>query len=49
VFWQELKSFYPYQEFVNSPNQKGFGIGLIHYSSTVELPSKFSVGRRLGV
>jgi cephalosporin hydroxylase len=27
-FWQEHRSLYPYREFVGSPVQKGFGIGV---------------------
>jgi len=38
IFWQEVKSFYPYQEFIDDPTQKGFGIGIIHYSSKVSVP-----------
>jgi hypothetical protein len=29
LLWQELKNKYPYFEFINDPNQNGFGIGVI--------------------
>jgi predicted O-methyltransferase YrrM len=36
--WAQLKSAYPSQEFVADPEQDGFGIGLLEYSSRVSLP-----------
>jgi len=30
TFWKEIKQEYRHKEFVNSPGQDGFGIGLIH-------------------
>jgi cephalosporin hydroxylase len=40
-FWKELASIYPHQEFVNSPDQHGFGIGVLTYSHKIELPAGF--------
>ncbi len=44
TFWQEVKCLYPHQEFVAEPHQKAFGIGLIRYSGTIELPPGFGAG-----
>jgi len=40
-FWQELAAIYPHQEFVNSRDQHGFGIGMLTYSATIPLPAGF--------
>jgi predicted O-methyltransferase YrrM len=37
-FWNKVKSQYPARELIGSPTQYGFGIGLITYSSDVQLP-----------
>lgn len=37
-FWEELKAYYPYQQFVQDPEQDGCGIGVLEYSSSVALP-----------
>jgi hypothetical protein len=31
--WQELSPHYPHREFINNPDQEGFGIGSLTYSS----------------
>lgn len=41
IFWTEIKAFYPHREFVENPNQRGFGIGLLRYLAGVELPPGF--------
>jgi predicted O-methyltransferase YrrM len=40
-FWKELAAIYPHQEFVNSRDQHGFGIGMLTYSAAVALPAGF--------
>lgn len=40
-FWQKVKPLYPYREFIEDPNQDGLGIGVITYSSSVNLPTDF--------
>lgn len=41
ILWNELKPLYPHREFVENPDQRGFGIGLLQYSTAVELPTGF--------
>jgi cephalosporin hydroxylase len=41
--WQELSAIYPSTEFIDDPNQDGFGIGAIEYDSAVELPSSMAL------
>jgi hypothetical protein len=38
-FWRELKDVYPSQEFVNDPEQNGYGIGAVVYTSGMSLES----------
>ncbi len=45
VIWEELKKIYPSREFVQHPGQDGMGIGIIRYSSSIELPAQF--GKRI--
>jgi predicted O-methyltransferase YrrM len=40
-FWKELAAIYPHQEFVNSRDQQGFGIGMLTYSAAIALPAGF--------
>lgn len=42
ILWQELKRFYPHQEFVEDPEQDGLGIGMLTYSPAVKLPDTFT-------
>jgi cephalosporin hydroxylase len=42
ILWEELKRIYPSREFVRDPEQNGMGIGIIRYSSSVELPAWFT-------
>ncbi|CAG0942145.1 hypothetical protein BROC_01737 [Candidatus Brocadiaceae bacterium] len=42
AIWSELKQIYPSREFVQNPEQNGMGIGVIRYSSSIELPAWFS-------
>jgi hypothetical protein len=37
-FWRKIKPSFEHREFVDSPDQDGFGIGAILYSGTVSLP-----------
>lgn len=39
--WKELAAIYPHQEFIDSPDQHGFGIGVLTYSREIELPAGF--------
>ena len=41
ILWQELKHIYPFREFVQDYRQNGMGIGVIRYSSSIELPAWF--------
>ncbi|MCB0253734.1 MAG: class I SAM-dependent methyltransferase [Anaerolineae bacterium] len=41
VLWNELKALYPHQEFVEDPDQQGFGIGMLRYSADIPLPLEF--------
>lgn len=43
ILWNELKDLYPSQEFIEKPNQKAFGIGMIRYSGSVILPMDLEV------
>lgn len=50
TLWKELSPVCPHNEFVNSRDQEGFGIGVLTYSRAVELPvarqaAKSSVAR----
>lgn len=38
VLWSRLKQLYPHEEFIYHPLQNGCGIGMLHYSSQVEVP-----------
>jgi predicted O-methyltransferase YrrM len=40
-FWATIKSLYPHYEFVENPEQDGFGIGAMRYSPDVDLPHEF--------
>lgn len=40
-FWKELAALYPHHEFVDSPDQHGFGIGVLTYSRKIRLPAGF--------
>jgi hypothetical protein len=40
-FWKELAAFYPHQEFIDSQDQQGFGIGALTYSNAIRLPAGF--------
>lgn len=42
IIWEKLKKIYPSQEFIQNRNQNGMGIGVIRYSSSVELPAGFT-------
>ena len=37
-FWEKIKKYYPYWEFVRDPNQDGLGIGVIRFSTDVSVP-----------
>lgn len=39
-FWANLKALYPHYEFVENPDQDGFGIGAIRYSASVHIPDE---------
>ncbi len=41
ALWKELQKIYPSREFVRDPEQNGLGIGVIRYSSSIELPDWF--------
>lgn len=41
VIWRELSPLYPHSEFIHSRDQEGFGIGVLTYSRTVDLPDGF--------
>jgi len=41
ILWSELKSLYPHREFIESPEQRGFGIGLLQYSESISLSPEF--------
>jgi predicted O-methyltransferase YrrM len=41
-FWNQVKSKYPFYEFVEDPEQDGLGIGAIRYSPDVSLAEDFS-------
>ena len=38
VFWNKIKKYYPYNEFIENSEQDGLGIGVIQYSLAVALP-----------
>jgi len=42
TIWKELRKIYPSREFVQDPEQNGMGIGVIRYSSSIELPAWFT-------
>lgn len=44
IFWKELAAIYPHHEFVHSQDQHGFGIGVLTYSSKIDLPAGFDAG-----
>jgi len=37
IFWAEIRSRYAFQEFVADREQDGFGIGVMTYSSSIDL------------
>ena len=37
-FWQKIKTYYTFWEFVRNPDQDGLGIGVIRYSSSNPIP-----------
>lgn len=39
-FWNKIKSFYPFYEFVEDPEQDGLGIGVICYDSSIAIPEE---------
>jgi cephalosporin hydroxylase len=41
ILWEQLRDHYPTKEFVQSRDQKGFGIGLLRYSREAMLPARF--------
>ncbi len=42
TIWEELRRIYPFQEFVQDPEQNGMGLGVIRYFPSVELPVWFT-------
>lgn len=39
-FWNKIKSYYPFYEFVEDPEQDGLGIGVICYDSSIAIPEE---------